>query len=47
MNEVSMFRLYLLRATYLFIAVGLGFNIWPQCHSVAMRVCKLREGTRK
>ena len=29
MNEVSLFRLYLLRATYLFIVVGLGFMIWP------------------
>ncbi|WP_268845927.1 hypothetical protein [Flavobacterium aestivum] len=30
MNEVSIFRLYLLRATYLLISVGLGFTIWPQ-----------------
>lgn len=30
MTEVSLFRLYLLRATYLFVAVGLGFAIWPQ-----------------
>jgi hypothetical protein len=29
MGEVSLFRLYLLRATYLFIVVGLGFMIWP------------------
>lgn len=29
MNEVSLFRLYLLRATYLLIAVGLGVMIWP------------------
>lgn len=29
MNEVSIFRLYVLRATYLFIAAGLGFTIWP------------------
>ncbi|MDB5756102.1 MAG: hypothetical protein JWP34_2079 [Massilia sp.] len=29
MNEVSLFRLYLLRALYLFIAVGLGVEIWP------------------
>lgn len=29
MPEVSTFRLYLLRATYLLIAVGLGFTIWP------------------
>ena len=27
--EVSLFRLYLLRATYLLIAVGLGSMIWP------------------
>lgn len=30
MSEVSLFRLYLMRATYLLIAVGLVFNIWPQ-----------------
>ena len=29
MQEVSTFRLYLLRATYLLILVGLGFQIWP------------------
>jgi hypothetical protein len=29
MTDVSLFRLYLLRATYLLIAVGLGFEIWP------------------
>lgn len=29
MSDVSMFRLYLLRATYLLIVVGLGFVIWP------------------
>jgi hypothetical protein len=29
MNDVSIFRLYLLRAMYLFIAVGLGIMIWP------------------
>lgn len=29
MNGVSTFRLYLLRATYLLIAVGLAFMIWP------------------
>lgn len=28
-SEVSLFRLYLLRATYLLIAVGLGSEIWP------------------
>lgn len=30
MNEVSLFRLYLLRATYLLISIGLAFTIWPQ-----------------
>jgi hypothetical protein len=30
MNDVSTFRLYLLRATYLLISVGLAFTIWPQ-----------------
>lgn len=30
MKEVSTFRLYLLRAMYLLIAVGLAFTIWPQ-----------------
>lgn len=29
MNEVSTFRLYLLRAMYLLMAVGLGIFIWP------------------
>ena len=29
MTEVSTFRLYLMRATYLLIFVGLGFTIWP------------------
>lgn len=29
MSEVSTFRLYLLRALYLLIAVGLGITIWP------------------
>lgn len=29
MVEVSTFRLYLLRAMYLLILVGLGFTIWP------------------
>ena len=29
MSEVSTFRLYLMRATYLLILVGLGFTIWP------------------
>ncbi len=30
MPEVSTFRLYLLRATYLLISVGLGLMIWPR-----------------
>jgi hypothetical protein len=29
MNEVSLFRLYLLRAMYLLIIVGLGIVVWP------------------
>ncbi|HQR39628.1 MAG TPA: hypothetical protein PLF26_14660 [Blastocatellia bacterium] len=29
MSEVSTFRLYLLRATYLLLVVGLGLSIWP------------------
>lgn len=29
MNEVSLFRLYALRATYALIAVGLGIQVWP------------------
>ena len=29
MTEVSTFRLYLMRATYLLMLVGLGFTIWP------------------
>ena len=29
MSEVSTFRLYLLRATYLLVFVGLGITIWP------------------
>ncbi|MGI9141053.1 MAG: hypothetical protein ACR2GJ_08095 [Gemmatimonadaceae bacterium] len=29
MNEVSMVRFYVLRATYLLIVVGLGTMIWP------------------
>ena len=29
MNEVSLFRLYVLRAMYLFIVVGLGVYLWP------------------
>ena len=30
MDEVSLFRLYLLRAMYLLISIGLGLVIWPQ-----------------
>lgn len=29
MSEVSTFRLYLMRATYLLLVVGLGLTIWP------------------
>ena len=29
MNDVSTFRLYLLRAMYLLVAAGLAFTIWP------------------
>ncbi|HZM14623.1 MAG TPA: hypothetical protein VFE28_01370 [Candidatus Krumholzibacteria bacterium] len=29
MSEVSVFRLYLLRAMYLLLAAGLGITIWP------------------
>jgi len=29
MNDVSLFRLYLLRALYLLIVVGLGIVVWP------------------
>jgi hypothetical protein len=29
MPEVTTFRLYLLRATYLLVVVGLGIDIWP------------------
>ena len=30
MTEVSLFRLYVLRATYLLIVVGLGVDVWPE-----------------
>jgi len=30
MTEVSLMRLYAMRALYLLIAVGLAFDIWPQ-----------------
>lgn len=29
MNEVSLLRLYMLRAAYLLLVVGLGITIWP------------------
>ena len=29
LSEVSLFRLYTLRASYLVLAVGLGVYIWP------------------
>jgi hypothetical protein len=29
MNDVSVFRLYLLRATYLLLVIGVGLMIWP------------------
>ena len=29
MHDVSLARLYVLRATYLLIVVGLGLNVWP------------------
>ena len=29
MNDVSLFRLYVLRAMYLFIVAGLGVYLWP------------------
>ncbi len=29
MNEISLFRLYVLRAMYLFIVLGLGVFLWP------------------
>lgn len=29
MREVSLFRLYILRAMYLFIVIGLGIFLWP------------------
>lgn len=30
MNEISLFRLYVLRALYLFIVVGMAVYMWPQ-----------------
>lgn len=30
MTEVSLFRLYLMRATYLLFALGVGSGMWPQ-----------------
>lgn len=37
MNEVSTFRLYLLRAMYLFIVAGLGIFLWPGIFSPERR----------
>ncbi|MBB3110061.1 CHASE2 domain-containing sensor protein [Paenibacillus phyllosphaerae] len=36
MNEVSLFRLYVLRAAYLLIAVGLCVQVWPGVISTAI-----------
>lgn len=30
MNEISLFRLYLLRGLYLIVVVGLAINVWPE-----------------
>jgi hypothetical protein len=40
MTEVSTFRLYVMRATYLLMAVGLGLTIWPGVihHSNAVKL---------
>lgn len=37
MNEVTTFRLYLMRTTYLLIVVGLGVAVWPDLtrHAIA------------
>lgn len=42
MSEVSTFRLYVLRATYLLIAVGLGVMIWPNLISPSANVEHMR-----
>jgi len=38
MRDVSTFRLYVLRATYLLLVVGLGIDIWPGVihHSITL-----------
>jgi hypothetical protein len=42
MREVSTFRLYLLRATYVLLIVGLGSQIWPSILSHPVEVEHLR-----
>lgn len=42
MTEVSLFRLYLLRATYLLIVVGLGLTIWPSVLSHPVEMSLMR-----
>jgi hypothetical protein len=37
MNEVSLFRLYVLRALYLLFVVGLGILVWPGLFNPAQR----------
>jgi hypothetical protein len=37
MNEVSIFRLYVLRALYLLFVVGLGILVWPGLFNPAQR----------
>lgn len=44
MKDVSLFRLYVLRAMYLLIAVGLGFSLWPSVLNPA-RHWELMQGT--
>lgn len=43
MNEVSLFRLYVLRAMYLLVVVGLGATLWPSVIDPA-RHWELMEG---
>ena len=44
MKDVSMVRLYLLRATYLLMTVGLAFQVWPaMMHRVG--AMELQQGT--
>lgn len=42
MNDVSLFRLYLMRATYLFIALGLTIMIWPGIIHATIRLEHMR-----